>query len=94
MKAIEFIIIMISGAVAFALLFVGWIVGLAACVVGGVGMIGLLVSSLAYSSTHKLVHWTAMMHTGQLTAAAVCVVIIAWFGPVWLFQDRPQPVRR
>lgn len=88
MKALELAVAMIAGLVAVVILFALRIVGLIACAIGGFALLGVVISSMAWSHSHKPAQWLAVVHSGQMTALCLAVILVAWFGPMWLMQGR------
>lgn len=96
MNALELAVAMVAGLVVVAL-FAARIVGLVACVVGGFSLLGTVVSYSAWSSTHKAAQWLALVHSAQMAALCVGIVVACWFGPTLLMQAggaNPYPPRR
>ena len=60
MKALEIAVTMIAGFAAIVVLFTLRIVGLIACAIGGFARLGVVISSMAWSHSHKPTQWLAL----------------------------------
>ena len=92
MKAIEIAICMIAGVVMLVVLFALRLVALIAGVIGGFSLLGMLMACGAWSATPNAMHWANLTKSVGLTATCIAVVVIAGFGPMWVFS-KPNPVR-
>jgi hypothetical protein len=90
MKALMIVPMMIVGLLVVLGLFVLRIVGCIAAMAGGFGLLATLGAFAAYSHAPSAAHWLALQHSGTFASICLIAVIAAWFGPMWLFQERAR----
>jgi hypothetical protein len=87
MKALMIVPMMIAGLVVVGGIFVLRLVGLVAAVAGGFGLLATLGAYAAYDHAPTAARWLALQQSGGFAAGCIAVMIVAWFGPVWLLQE-------
>jgi hypothetical protein len=90
MKALMILPMMLAGLIVVVGMFVLRVAGFAAAVAGGFGLLTTIGAYAAYSHAPTAAHWLALQHSGVFAVACIAVVIAAWFGPMWLFQENPR----
>jgi hypothetical protein len=94
MKALLILPMMIVGLMVAVGMLVLRIVGLAAAIAGGFGLLAALGAAAVYRHAPTAAHWIALQHAGTFAATCLVVVIAAWFGPMWLFQENDTRLKR
>ena len=87
MKALMVVPMMLAGLAVVVVFFVLRIVGFAAAVAGGFGLLATFGASAAYSHAPTAEHWLALQQSGSFVAGCIAVMVAAWFGPMWLFGE-------